>query len=92
KAPLIILGSGASAAHGMSGMGALATHLVTHTDISGLSAVEVAAWQQFCQALGQGVDLEAALHQIAVSEDLTGRIIKSTWSLINSEDVQVFRE
>ncbi len=27
KAPIIILGSGASAAHGMSGMGALAQHL-----------------------------------------------------------------
>lgn len=92
KAPLIILGSGASAAHGMSGMGALATHLVTHTDISGLSAVEVAAWEKFCQALGQGIDLETALHQVSVSEDLTGRIIKSTWSLINSEDVHVFRE
>lgn len=92
KAPLIILGSGASAAHGMSGMVALATHLVTHTDVSGLSAVDVAAWEQFCQVLGQGIDLETALHKIAVSEELTKRIIRSTWSLINAEDFHVFRE
>ena len=34
RAPVIILGSGASAAHGMSGMGALASHLIANTDIS----------------------------------------------------------
>lgn len=91
KAPLIILGSGASAAHGMSGMGALAKHLVEHTDISGLSAMEIAAWEQFCQILRHGTDLETALHQVAVSDNLTGKIIKTTWSLINSEDVRIFQ-
>ncbi len=92
KAPLIILGSGASAAHGMSGMGALAAHLVAHTDTLGLSPAEIAAWERFCQVLRDGVDLETALHQVDVSEELTGRIIKATWSLINSEDVRIFRK
>ncbi len=92
KAPLIILGSGASAAHGMSGMSALATHLVTNTDTSDLSAAEIEAWRKFCQVLLDGVDLESALHQVAVTEELTSRIIKSTWSLISAEDVEIFHK
>jgi len=91
KAPLIVLGSGASAAHGLSGMGALAAHLIKHTDILGLSPVDEVSWDQFCQLLTYGVDLESALHQVSVSEELTVRVIKATWSLINSEDIQTFR-
>ncbi|WLG33509.1 SIR2 family protein [Pseudomonas simiae] len=92
KAPLIILGSGASAAHGMSGMWALAKYLVANTDISGLSAGETYAWGKFCQVLDAGVDLESALHQVAVTDELTSRIIKATWALINAEDIHIFNE
>lgn len=92
KAPLIILGSGASAAHGMSGMWALAKHLVAYTDTAGLSAGEIEAWEKFCQVLDAGVDLESALHQVAVTDELTSRIIKATWSLINAEDIHIFNE
>lgn len=92
KAPLIILGSGASSAHGMSGMWKLAKHLVANTDIAGLSANEIEAWGKFCQVLEAGVDLESALHQVAVTDELTSRIIKATWSLISSEDIQIFHE
>lgn len=91
KAPLIVLGSGASAAHGLSGMGALAAHLIKHTDMLGLSPTDEVSWDQFCQLLTSGVDLESALHQVSVSEELTVRVIKATWSLINSEDIQTFR-
>lgn len=90
KAPVIILGSGASAAHGLSGMGALAAHLIANTDTAGLLAADQAGWQQFCDTLKSGTDLETALHQVAVSEELTARIIKATWSLINSEDLKIF--
>lgn len=92
KAPLIILGSGASAAHGMSGMGKLAKHLVENIDTSDLPAGEIDAWDKFCQFLLGGVDLETALHQVAVTEELTSRIITATWELINSEDMQVFHD
>lgn len=91
KAPLIVLGSGASAAHGLSGMGALAVHLINHTDILGLSPTDEACWDQFCKLLTSGVDLESALYQVSVSEELTVKVIKATWSLINSEDVRTFR-
>lgn len=92
KAPVIILGSGASAAHGMSGMWALANHLVKNTDISGLSATEIEVWQKFCRLLKENVDLETALHQVAASEELTSRIVKATWTLINSEDSEIFQK
>lgn len=92
KATVIILGSGASAAHGISGMGALAEHLVAHTDVSGLSVLELDAWKRFSQMLSDGVDLESALHQVTASEELTSRIVKATWMLINSEDLEVFRK
>lgn len=92
NAPVIILGSGASAAYGMSGMWALAKHLVTNTDLSGLSPAEIEAWEKFRLLLDRKVDLEAALHQITASEELTSRIVKSTWTLINAEDSQVFQK
>lgn len=92
KAPVIILGSGASAAHGMSGMQALANHLVTHTNISNLSVTEIDAWKNFCHLLQTNVDLEAALHQVTASEELTSRIVRATWDLINSDDIKIFQE
>lgn len=91
KAPVIILGSGASAAHGMSGMRALANHLVENTDVSGLNAAEIETWDEFCQLLKDNVDLEAALYRVTASEELTLRIVKSTWELINSEDSEIFK-
>lgn len=92
KVPVIIMGSGASAAHGMSGMGALAEHLVAHVDVSDLSVSELGVWEKFCQLLGDGIDLESALHQVAASEELTSRIVKATWTLINSEDIEIFHK
>lgn len=92
KAPVIILGSGASAAHGMSGMVGLANHLVTQTNISGLPHTEQEAWELFCKFLDGGVDLESALHQVTMSDELTSRIIRSTWALISYEDERVFQK
>lgn len=92
KAPVIIMGSGASAAHGMSGMRALANHLVENIDTSGLNAAENEAWEKFCQLLKDNVDLEAALHQVTASEELTSRIVKTTWNLIDSEDKGIFQK
>lgn len=90
KAPVIILGSGASAAYGMSGMGALSKHLIAYTDITELSHKDTLAWEEFCALLIDKVDLETALHRISISETLTSRIIETTWGLINSEDTSIF--
>lgn len=91
KAPVLILGSGASAAHGMSGMSALANHLVENTEISGLNSTDIKTWDEFCQLLKDDVDLESALYRVTASEEQTSRIVKSTWVLIKSEDNGIFR-
>lgn len=44
KAPLIVLGSGASAAFGLSGMWALGQHLIANTDLNSLSNTEHDSW------------------------------------------------
>ena len=92
KVPVIILGSGASAAHGMSGMKGLADHLISHITDLKPSDPDSSAWNQLCQVLTKGVDLESALHQVKVSDALTSKIIKTTWLLINTEDSLVFQK
>ncbi len=90
QSPAIILGSGASAAFGMSGMGALAEHLKHSIDKSILEPSEVTEWEKFTTLLDSGVDLESALHQVNLSENLTNEVVRNTWSLINPEDLVVF--
>lgn len=91
KAPAIILGSGASAALGIPGMDALADHLIHNTDVSGATEDERKLWNSFCDLLGGGSDLESALHKVQMNENLTKKIILSTWGLINSHDIAIFR-
>ena len=46
--PVIILGSGASAAFGMSGMWKLAKHLMTNVEVNDLHDNEQTSWRSFC--------------------------------------------
>ena len=78
NSPVIILGSGASAAFGMSGMWKLAEHLMTYVEVSDLTDNEQISWASFCTELKKGADLETALHDIPLSQDLTLRVVKET--------------
>lgn len=60
-APVIILGSGASAAHQVPGMGALAAHLTALAPPAGWDAAEQAEWASLVAQLHGGQDLESAL-------------------------------
>jgi hypothetical protein len=91
-APVIILGSGASAAFGMSGMWKLAEHLMAQVVVSDLLDVEKISWDNFCKQLNNDVDLETALHNIPLSQDLTRRVVAETWNLLSPEDINVFEE
>lgn len=62
--PVIILGSGASAAFGMSGMWKLAEHLMANVDVVELHDNEQASWHNFCEKLKANIDLETALHDV----------------------------
>lgn len=92
EVPVIILGSGASAAFGMSGMAALATHLLETIDVLDTSDEEKAAWKTFCDLLSSDVDLETALLRTQLSPETNRRIAKSTWDLLNPEDLLVFNK
>lgn len=90
ETPVIILGSGASASFGMSGMWALAQHLVENITTAGLETKEQELWQQFCSLLSEGVDLESALHRVQLSPNLVERVVFSTWGLLVPEDIVIF--
>ena len=90
--PVIILGSGASAAYDMSGMWDLAQHLIKTIEVEDLSHPEIELWTGFCALLEDNVDLESALHQVNLSPELTKRVVLSTWALLVPEDIAVFEK
>ncbi|MDA9440772.1 hypothetical protein XH98_17050 [Bradyrhizobium sp. CCBAU 51745] len=70
-APVIILGSGASAAHGVPGMGALAARLLEAPLPAEWTGEEKAEWTSFLDKLTTGADLESALQQVRPTERQT---------------------
>lgn len=90
--PVIILGSGASAAYGLSGMGALATHLVNTVDVSLEDTDAQLAWTEFCKLLKSGTDLESALHKVTLSSGITKKVVLATWELLNPQDLSIFQD
>lgn len=87
NAPVIILGSGASAAHGIPGMTALASHLQGTTSPS-KTPEEHMRWTEFVNALNTS-DLETALTKTQLSESQTGHIVSETRSFLQPYDHQV---
>ena len=90
KTPTIILGSGASAAFGLSGMGTLADHLISTVNTDSLEDTAVDSWDRFKATLVAGKDLESALHEVRLSPELTRQVVNATWNLLNPEDINVF--
>ena len=89
-APVILLGSGASAAYGLSGMWALANHLIKEVDNSKFNSEEQSLWNEFAAQLSAGSDLEKTLHQVNLTDAITKSIVLATWHLLNGEDLGIF--
>ncbi|MFC4173292.1 hypothetical protein ACFOYU_14690 [Microvirga sp. GCM10011540] len=87
--PVIVLGSGASAAHGLPGMGHLSDWLGRKVEVDGSDADETVAWKQFRDRI-RTTDLETALTEIQMPASLTKRIVEATWDLIAPADQEVF--
>jgi hypothetical protein len=85
--PVIVLGSGASAAYGIPGMGGLAEHLVKNVVPS---TADAKAWATFNEELVRVKDLELTLQRVEVSKGLLRQIIFETWKLIAGADHDVF--
>jgi hypothetical protein len=91
--PTIILGSGASAAHGIHTMDSLALEIIRLIEEGNLLAEhELAAWEIFKDSLDKTKNLEKALEDIENQESLVRKISIQTWSLIHKSDNHVFSE
>lgn len=91
RAPVIILGSGASIAFGLPSMEKLAESIKSSTDSTKISSDQFENWSKFCEFLDKGTDLEKALDLVNFSQDMTNLIVRSAWKLINTCDEEVYK-
>lgn len=89
KAPVIILGSGASAAYGIPGMPALRAQLLATPAPLEATDADSSAWESFKEHL-KTVDLETALTEIRLSEAMTRHVVITTWEFLAPSDAAVF--
>lgn len=90
-APVIILGSGASAAHGVPGMVPLAFHLGSSTTPIEWLPEEAAEWIKFKNRLDAHDDLETALAAVRLTERQTAFVAARTRALLLPADLEVMR-
>lgn len=90
NSPAIILGSGASASFGLSGMGKLGNHLLNTVDESSFNGDENTAWQAFKKELEKKNDIENALQKVQLPPSISKIVVEETWRLLNPEDLNVF--
>lgn len=88
-APVIILGSGASAAHGVPGMWPLARHLASSPEPSDWTAEESSEWRLLLAKLSSGADLESALQSIRPSDRQTRHVAQVTREFLLPADLEV---
>ncbi len=86
-----IVGSGLSVAEGISGMGALAEHLLKHVPIR-IDSDSAANWNEISKALSSGIDLESALLSHAPTEQVEKAIVALTADLILTDEAKVLSE
>lgn len=91
KAPVIILGSGASAAYGIPGMPQLKDHLLGIACPATAKPEDAAKWTEFQTKL-KTTDLESALDDVRLPEVLTALVVVSTWDYLAPFDHQVFEK
>jgi hypothetical protein len=73
----------------MSGMRALAEHLIDNVKID--NEAQRTLWDNFCNDLKRGMDLETALHKHDLHEETTRNIIFNTWQHLCPQDIKVFK-
>ncbi|WP_137928554.1 SIR2 family protein [Cupriavidus sp. 2SB] len=89
NAPVIVLGSGASAAHGIPGMKPLGDTLVASSPPGTGHDRDFTSWGAFCEKLKE-TDLESALTEVHLTEAMTTHVVTTTWKYLNPFDVKVF--
>lgn len=89
KAPVLILGSGASAAYGIPGMPGLRDHLLGTSPSESSLDEDKTAWQGFVDRLRTD-DLETALSDVRLPDTMTRHIVQATWDYLIPHDMRVF--
>lgn len=87
-APVIVLGSGASAAHNIPSMEALRKELISPKGQPGFAGNDEIIWFQVTEAL-EKTDLESALSNITLTDPILRHIICKTWEYITPHDLAV---
>jgi hypothetical protein len=90
--PVVILGSGASAGHGVPGMGRLSDHLKGLPSPPVWSSEERQEWTKFIAELTTGRDLETALNRVQFGDRQTTYVADATRSLLLPFDEAVLAE
>lgn len=83
--PVIVLGSGASAAHNIRGMPALSEYLKAH--VQPANEEERIAWDAVCASLDSKVGLEQALQSTACPTSLVRQVVQKTHEVLSADDV-----
>ena len=92
KLPVIVLGSGASAAHGIPGMGPLGSHLAASILPADCQFdPHLIGWTGFLDKV-QKMDLESALTDVNVTPQVLKHIVHTTWKFLNAADFQIFEQ
>ena len=90
--PVIILGSGASAAYGIHTMDALADEIIRQVGASQEATKQSEDWQVFLSEIQKTSNLERSLETIERNDTLTKLIAKVTWALICEKDYDVYKK
>jgi hypothetical protein len=88
RAPMLVLGSGASAAYGIPGMPQLRDHLKAHPMPFADGTAEHASWKELLAKL-DSTDLESALTDVRLTAALTTEVVKATWDYLSPYDLKV---
>ena len=91
KLPVILLGSGASAPHGIPGMWPLGLHLRDSKVPDDATQEDLDGWTQFRSILMKK-DLESALTGISLTKRMTQHVVSTTWDYLSPHDVDVFEQ
>src|ERR1700722_19778928 len=86
--PLLVIGSGASVPYGLPTMGALGDHL--KSAISFLDKQDQDQFEEFKSYLNKFGDLEKALSDLNLGENVLNAIIGETWRLISNKDLSAY--
>lgn len=82
--PLLMIGSGSSAAYGLPSMKELGDHLLTQLNTKYIGTT---CWDTFQENIKNGQDLETALSDITLTPEMLVDVKCETWKLISSKDI-----